>query len=149
MLALFIFKLIFWTLIAFGITQIIVESIIFQGIRNWVSRRSPKLGIMLSCMLCTGVWVSVLLSTVLWSPSQSVYKRELIDVAGVIEMENTINDKKTDISGIVAIAMYHVYSVWVFLKIRFFDAMLGCTLIWFLHVLEYRLSMRTSTNKKE
>jgi len=39
------------------ITIIVVESLIFKGFREWVARRSPYLGELVSCHLCFGTWV--------------------------------------------------------------------------------------------
>lgn len=46
------------------ITIIVVESVLFRGLRDAVSRRSPHLGELVSCHLCFGTWVGFLLSLV-------------------------------------------------------------------------------------
>lgn len=70
-------QLIVWSFIVYGITQIIVEAKIFAPIRNWLnySRFSffNFFGTLLSCFLCTSVWVSFILSALLYSPTSTLW----------------------------------------------------------------------------
>lgn len=50
-------------LAAYNITQIITESSIFKPVRVWfVSGRLSAIGQMVSCFLCTSVWICFLLT---------------------------------------------------------------------------------------
>lgn len=55
-------KFLLWILISYGITTIIVYGSIFEGLRNWLEKRIPILGIMINCVLCTSTWVGFFLS---------------------------------------------------------------------------------------
>lgn len=77
MIGYFILKLFMWTMFGYGLTQIIVESALFSGIRGWIAARSVFLMKLTSCMLCSGTWISALL-TMLWSPSEVVFTHEVI-----------------------------------------------------------------------
>ncbi len=46
------------------ITVIVVESLLFRGIRQWAAARSRWLGQLLSCDLCFGTWVGIFLALV-------------------------------------------------------------------------------------
>lgn len=70
----FILKFLIWSIISYGISSIIVESILFRWIRNVVKRRYEMLHSLITCMLCTGVWVGFLMSVNVWSPSGEVFK---------------------------------------------------------------------------
>lgn len=42
-----------------GCTFIVTQSYIFYGIRNYVSKKSDKLGKLINCPMCFGFWVSL------------------------------------------------------------------------------------------
>ena len=64
-----IYNLILFILFNFGISYIITNAKIFEGLRNWVNKVEPKFfGKLIMCILCTGTWISFLLSLV-YSPS--------------------------------------------------------------------------------
>ncbi len=44
-----------------GITNLIVNAGILEGPRNYLSQHSKFLGDLVSCMMCSGVWVGVIL----------------------------------------------------------------------------------------
>jgi hypothetical protein len=44
-----------------GATHIIVSSKLFQPIRDWCLIYAPKIGELLNCYQCTGLWVSVII----------------------------------------------------------------------------------------
>ena len=44
-----------------GITNLMVNAVIFNKIRDFLSQKSPFLGKLFSCMVCSGFWVGVLL----------------------------------------------------------------------------------------
>lgn len=70
----FILKFLLWSMISYGISSIIVESILFRWIRNTVKSRFEMLHSLITCLLCTGVWVGFLMSVNVWSPSGEVFK---------------------------------------------------------------------------
>lgn len=52
-------------------TWIIVESKLFEGVREWVQKKAgeeSKLAYLTTCHLCAGTWVGLALSTVLTGP---------------------------------------------------------------------------------
>lgn len=59
-----------WSLLRFAflgainiqITNIVVESLLFQGFRRWVKQQNFYLGELVSCDLCFGMWVGFGLS---------------------------------------------------------------------------------------
>ena len=137
---LYTFKCIVWTLIAYGITQIIVESMMFDGFRIWIAKRSPRLGNMIRCMLCTGVWICFFLSVILWSPIKSIFINDIVDANKVFMMQLMI--EKYSPNSIIQIIMLKAYTTIAWFKFVFFDGMAGGTLIWFMYVIERRLSYR-------
>lgn len=49
-------------MISYGLTLIITQGSIFEGLRNYFNKVSPNFfGILLSCVKCTGFWVGLLL----------------------------------------------------------------------------------------
>ncbi len=66
-------NLILFMLIAYGITQIIVESYILSNFRMWVQSKFTWLYALLSCMMCTGYWVGIILSEIFWSPVETYF----------------------------------------------------------------------------
>lgn len=54
--------LILFILIGTGITNIVVNASILNGIRDMLTNKSDFMSGLLSCMLCSGFWVGVLLS---------------------------------------------------------------------------------------
>jgi len=51
-----------------GTTSILVTSVVFEPIRNFVSERSDKLGYLLSCSMCSGFWVGLIVAYILDFP---------------------------------------------------------------------------------
>jgi len=108
-----IIQIIFWVLIIYGITQIIVESKLFKPLREWYNPGNPKnhysnrleyyrdlyLHTMMTCMLCMSVWVATFVSMHFFSPTLLIYGTSVI----------------------------------------FYDAMIGSTLVWFLNVFERKV----------
>lgn len=54
--------LVLWTLIAYGMTSIIVWGSIFEKVRVWIKSRSQFFGELIGCTLCTSTWVGFILS---------------------------------------------------------------------------------------
>ena len=55
-------SLILWAFISYGLTSIIVWGSIFEIPRNWIKSHFKFLGELISCTLCTAVWVGFFLS---------------------------------------------------------------------------------------
>lgn len=72
-MSVFVIKFIVWMLVVYGMTQIIVESYIFENVRRVLLKNIPPIGVGIQCMLCTGVWVSFLMSIFLWSPTYQLF----------------------------------------------------------------------------
>ena len=49
-------------LVCFGLTMIIVESVIFSPIRQFLGTRFGFFRSLLTCMLCTGTWIGFVFS---------------------------------------------------------------------------------------
>lgn len=123
-MGLFVLKLILWALVSYGATQIIVESTLFGPFREWVAERSKFFGTLITCMLCGGTWVSAFTSLLIWSPSRVAFQ---YDVFGV-----DLESSPFVIFTIIGILQRIVY-LWM-------DAMIGSTIIWFLHLIDNKLS---------
>jgi hypothetical protein len=50
-----------YILIGWGITDILVNGSIFNGIRNYFLVKSPAIGKLFSCIQCSGFWVGILM----------------------------------------------------------------------------------------
>jgi hypothetical protein len=57
--------LLFWALMGYGMTSILVWGSIFEKQRDWLRRHSKFFGDLISCVLCTGTWVGFFLSITL------------------------------------------------------------------------------------
>jgi len=71
-------QIIVWLIIVYGITQIIVDSTLFEGIKNFLSVL-PIVKIisqLMNCFLCASVWVSFLVSYFVWSPTNTFFSFE-------------------------------------------------------------------------
>ena len=114
--------LLLWALGIYGITQIVAESSLTQPIRNALSKNkfTKPISKLLNCVLCTSVWVSVLASWFIYSPS--------VDAWSYLYKPNIYQLPFTTIQ-----IDYKVF------RILFFDGMIGSTIVWFLHIIENRL----------
>ena len=122
MVGLMVFKLIIWGCISYGITQIITESTLFSPLRGLLSTYSLTkwLGELISCVLCTSVWISAGLSIFVVSPSMMAWPQLSEPVyCNILFMD----------------AMFD-YTI---LRGAFLDAMLGSTIVWFMHCIEGKL----------
>jgi len=62
---LFLFLCLFLS-ISYGLTLIITQSVIFEPLRDYMDRINPNfLGILFSCVMCTGFWIGLFLSILL------------------------------------------------------------------------------------
>ena len=60
-----------WILACYGMTTIIVSSVLFQPIRLAVQKISP-IHKLINCMLCMGFWVGIFWGAFLWDPFSKV-----------------------------------------------------------------------------
>lgn len=66
-------KLLIWFLTSYGLTNIIVYSTLFRPIREFFMKRINFIYELMSCVMCTGFWSGVLLSSLLFSPSNELF----------------------------------------------------------------------------
>lgn len=128
-----VFKFVIWLFVIYGINQIITEASIFSYFRKHVRNKFIKE--IVNCILCNSVWVSFFVSYCLWSPIGSIFKTELFysDISGVAicfakafpEIQNFIISSLNFILKIISM---------------FFDGMMGSACVWFLHIIERKLS---------
>ena len=64
---------IYWSLVAFGITTIVSISKIFKPARTFIGTKSPFMGDLLACSMCTGFWVGGFLSVTYFSPTGNIF----------------------------------------------------------------------------
>lgn len=62
-------EIFYFMIVAYGMANILVYGKIFDKPRNWVTSNSEFLKKLLSCIFCTGWWVGVYLSLLLFSPA--------------------------------------------------------------------------------
>ena len=63
----YLVSVILWILAVYGMTTIIVSSVLFQPIRKRVEKIAP-LHKLINCMLCMGFWVGVFWGGLFWDP---------------------------------------------------------------------------------
>lgn len=74
-----ILKLVLWCIAGYGMTQIIVESMLFKPIRSFFSRPITKpIYLLLNCFMCTGAWLGFLLSAYWYSPVLHIFQTQLL-----------------------------------------------------------------------
>lgn len=66
-----------WSLIAYGMTNILVYGSIFDVPREWVKAKSNFFGSLISCVLCTSTWVGFFLSITLGSIVRTLFDTNL------------------------------------------------------------------------
>jgi len=64
--------ILFEILVLYQLTSIITESHLFKPIRTWALSSSEFLGSLISCFLCTSVWVGFILSFVLYDYAKTL-----------------------------------------------------------------------------
>lgn len=55
-------KIIFWAIMAYGMSTILVYGSIFDEARAFIKRNSSFFGTLIGCMLCTSTWVGFFFS---------------------------------------------------------------------------------------
>lgn len=77
-----IMQLFVWSAIIYGVTQIVVQSTLFTPLRAYLqtSRFSflRLLYKLITCFLCTSVWVGFIMSLLLYSPTQELWSPNII-----------------------------------------------------------------------
>lgn len=127
----FILKAVWWLLVSYGTTQILVESYLFMGFRESIRRRSQFFGELISCMLCSGTWVSALLSILIWSPSRAMFTMDVLPVHYTTLDGGVLHYVASGLFNIIEILRTGVFA--------YMDAMLGSTVIWFIHLIDNKL----------
>ena len=77
MVSLFLLKSFVWVFIIYGISQIITEASIFSWLRDALTDSKFKLfnvlGKLVTCFLCTSVWVAFSLGAFAYSPTAELW----------------------------------------------------------------------------
>lgn len=77
MVSLFLLKSFVWVFIIYGISQIVTEASIFAWLRDGLTKSRFKvfnvLGKLVTCFLCTSVWVSFLMGAFTYSPTAELW----------------------------------------------------------------------------
>lgn len=136
----FILKFIFWLMFGYGVTQIIVDATIFEPVREWTLKHSNFFGKMIHCRLCTSVWICAFLSILVWSPSLKLFIIEIVDINKLKTLELQTNIYTSDWDHFISIVAYKSYIYYCYIKSMIMDTMIGSSFIWFLYVIEMRLS---------
>lgn len=93
--------LILYYLICYGLTMIIVQSLLMKPLRTSVSHKSKFFGNLISCMTCTGFWVCLLASvTIKYSP-----------VKDNIEMHYMVADICAALAGTTIITFIYLFQI--------------------------------------
>ena len=110
--------IVYFILGCYGVTTIIVQSKIFKPIRKTLQSRLTFLGSMISCMMCTGFWVSLLMGYVFgFSPSDLIYAKY---VSNTPELVTTLFIKIFD-SALIASILYHIYIIELYIESKLPD----------------------------
>lgn len=140
MILIFIVKLIMYQLIGYCICQVLVESDLFTNFRNKIRLRSLTLGKLVSCMLCSAIWISFLMSIFIWSPSMEVFAMDIVNMNELFNMNFKILLSDSNLFGTLVLKTMLTLKIWYYqFLFVFLDGMLGGTIIWFIHGLERRL----------
>ena len=67
----YLVSVLIWILACYGMTTIIVSSVIFEPVRNLVQNIQP-LHKLFNCMLCMGFWVGVFWGGLFWDPFSKI-----------------------------------------------------------------------------
>tara|TARA_R110000803_G_scaffold181015_1_gene243406 strand:+ start:139 stop:609 length:471 start_codon:yes stop_codon:yes gene_type:complete len=148
MIGLFLIKFMVWVLVIYGATQIIVEGSIFDNFRQRMLTKKPWFGRLVNCVLCTSVWISLIFSVILWSPSEGLFILDIVDVDALMRLESALGSGVDTFGNMIATAVYIGYSLWVKFIITLCDMMAGSAMVWFLHVIEKKLTYRKRSEQR-
>ena len=87
---------ILFLLIGVGITNIVVNASILEPFRDFITKKSTLFGKLISCMLCTGFWVGILLWLVDPKIFESFSMLAPICAGAVISLLSSFYDILTD-----------------------------------------------------
>lgn len=141
-LLLFILKFIMWITFSYGITAILVDASIFEGVRNWLLKVSTFLGKMIHCRLCTSVWVCFTLSLLVWSPSLFIFISEIVNFKLLESLKIQTTIPASDFDHAISVVAYKSYIYYCSFKAMFADGMIGSTFCWFIYIFEVKLSTK-------
>lgn len=151
-LAFFFAKLLLWVLIIYGTSQIVVDSVLFESFRNKITRWKPLFGELVTCMLCTSVWISLIFSVILWSPSKAMFAYDLVNVENLTDMQIRLMYGVHTFEDALTYFIFRGYVFWAHIKATFFDMMLGSCSVWFMYLQEKKiisLSKKNTIYKQE
>ena len=135
-LAVYIVQFLVWGVVVFGITQILVEGTVMNGFRKWVSTRSAFGGRLLSCMLCTGVWVGFILSLLFWSPTGDLFTEQVINFRRMTELQLHINMSRDIIDNLLSRFIFLIEFTIDKFSFGLLDAMIAGVFSWWMHLIE-------------
>lgn len=72
-----IVRLIFLVIMSYGIVTIVVYGSIFEGLRNFLVRKSNFFGSLITCVLCTSTWVGFFSSYLVGGVSDELFGLDL------------------------------------------------------------------------
>ena len=64
-----IMEIFIWIIAAYGMSNILVFGSIFEGLRDFLIKKSTFLGDLIQCMMCTSTWVGFFFSVAFFSPT--------------------------------------------------------------------------------
>lgn len=69
-------KIILWSLCAYGMSQIIVDTSTFDWLKSFFKKwiLTKWIAILMNCMICTGAWVGFGLGAFFYSPIQTEFQ---------------------------------------------------------------------------
>lgn len=129
----FFYKLLFWVLAIYGVNQIVVESTLFKPIR--VNCKHKLIREIITCFLCNSVWVSFTISYFIWSPFRQAFSSDLYS-NGFANVLFSFGECFESLDTFILSAS----NFFIKLVSTFFDGMIGSTLVWFLHTIEYSIN---------
>ena len=64
-----IMEIFIWIIAAYGMSNILVFGSIFEGLREFLIKKSTFFGDLIQCMMCTSTWVGFFFSVAFFSPT--------------------------------------------------------------------------------
>ena len=104
-------KTLFFILVCYGISNIIVYGSIFDGMRKFFEKKNPNgFGALFGCMMCTSFWVGFVVSF-LYSPTVDILLAEDIRLAQMCGVK--LNFTTIALIGAFIDACFTSGSVWI------------------------------------
>jgi len=136
----FLIHFLLYITIVYGINQIITESSLFRDFREHTSHTFIKK--IVNCFLCNSVWISFIISFTFWSPCLTAFGNEFLH--GVIY---TTFKQFWDYNQDWLDVLFSIYWGIICIICSFMDAMIGSTIVWFMHLIERLLISKLTYNK--